>query len=349
MTEDELPQDDDGRRRFLEARQQGIGASDAAAVLGLSPWGTPLTVYHDKVEPIGDLTPGSLPMWLGLRLEDVVAELFTARTGQRVRSDNRTHVHPEDPWLISHLDYRVLGQPDELVECKIQNSRSGWGEDGTDDVPVYYWTQAQHELLVTGARICHIPVLFGLYDFRVFHIGRDEKFHETWRVAASDFWHNHVLARIPPQLGGDAFSRKVVSARYPTYEDVLKVLPPERELIVLRLREEMVKLKEQEVAVETLKNRVKDLIGDSAGIEGSWGKVTWRSIKDKVVIEWERVAAAYEAVIRDVLRTANPGDDEDAVRALAQAQRALDGIRPLYTRIEPGYRRIDVRFQKEEA
>jgi hypothetical protein len=139
-----------------------------------------------------------------------------------------------------------------------------------------------------------------------------------------------------------------VSARYPSYEDVLKALPPERELIVLRLREEMVKLKEQEIAVETLKNRVKDLIGASAGIEGSWGKVTWRSIKDKVVIEWERVADIYRLAANELLDHWNPGDDEELVRIGAAAQNALEAAVPLYTRIEPGYRRIDVRFKKSD-
>lgn len=344
---DELPQDTDERRRFLERRQLGIGASDAAAVLGLSPWGTPLSVYHDKVDPIGEVGSGSLPMWLGLRLEDVVAELFTARTGLGTRSDNRQHTHPEDPWLVCHLDYRVLGRPGELVECKIQNSRSGWGDDATDDVPVYYWTQAQHEMLVTGAERCHLPVLFGLYDFRVYTVEADPEFWQTWRAAASDFWHDHVLARVPPPLGGDDFSRKVVSARYPSHDNALKVLPPERELVVLRLREERSKLHEQEAVVATLENRVKDLIGESAGIEGAWGKVTWKQIKGRTIIEWERVSEVYVTAIHDILDHVNPGDDEEAVRALAQAQSALTVAESLYTRTEPGYRRIDVRFKKE--
>jgi putative phage-type endonuclease len=347
MTEEELPQDTDVRRRFLEARQRGIGASDAAAILNLSPWGTPLSVYTDKVEPIGEMVSGSLPMWLGQRLEDVVAELFTARTGLKARGDNRQHSHPEDPWLVCHLDYRVWGKPDELIECKTQNSRVGWGEDGSADVPVYYWVQAQHELLVTGAQVCHMPVLFGLYEFRTFRVERDEEFMTRWRQAAKDFWHDHVLAGVPPPLGGDAFSRRVVSSRWPEHDDVLKRLPPERELVILRLREEMAKLKEQEVNVETLKNRVKDLIGEAAGVEGAWGKVTWKQIKDRVFIEWERVADVYALSIREILDHVNPGDDEDAVRVLAASQAALNAAESLYTRVEPGYRRIDVRFKKD--
>jgi predicted phage-related endonuclease len=286
-------------------------------------------------------------MWLGLRLEDVVAELFTARTGLGTRSDNRHHTHPKDPWLVAHLDYRVLGHPGQLVECKTQSSRAGWGEDGSDDVPVHYWIQCQHEMLVTGAYQTFVPVLFGTYDFRVFDIPRDEEFMVTWRIAAEEFWTDHVLAGVPPPLGGDAFSHKVVSARWPNYEDVLKALPPERELLVLRLREETEKLKEQTESVETLKHRIEDLIGDAAGIEGSWGKITWKRIKDRTIIEWDKVAETWKAAIQNVLDNVNPGDDDQAVQALALAEAARDAAVPMYTRIEPGYRRIDVRFKKD--
>jgi putative phage-type endonuclease len=344
----EQPADLDERRAFLERRQHGIGASDAAAVLGLSPWGTPLSVYHSKVDPIpDDVSPGSLPMWLGLRLEDIVAELFTARTGLATRGDNRHHTHPEDPWLVAHLDFRVLGQPDQLVECKTQSSRTGWGDDGTDDIPVYYWIQCQHEMLVTGAKLTHVPVLFGLYDFKVYVVQRDEAFLETWRVAAAEFWHEHVEARVPPPLGGDDFSKKVVRARWPEYDEALKVLPPERELLILRLREEKEKLKEQATAVAALEHRVEDLIGDSAGVEGSWGKITWKRIKDRVVTEWQLVAEMYEAAMQDALDYVSP-DDDIGTKAMASLQAAKETARSLYTRIEPGYRRIDIRFKKED-
>lgn len=347
MTEEEVRPDDD-RRRFLEARQRVIGATDAAAILGISPWSTPLKVFHDKTDPLPDVPePPSLPMWLGLRLEDVVAELFRARTGLQTRADNRQHIHPEDPWLGCHLDYRVLGKPDEIVECKTQSYRAGWGDDGSADVPVYYWTQAQHELLVTGARVVHFAVLFNFQDFRTYDVERDEEFLTTWRAAAKDFWNDHVLAKVPPPLEGDDFSKRVVRARWPGYDDVLKVVPPERELVILQLRDEMAKLKTQEKHVEALKHRVEDLIGDAAGVEGSFGKITWKSIRDRTVIEWERVADTWRATLQNVLDHVNPGDDDEAVQALALAQASLEAAVPMFTRVEPGYRRIDIRFKKE--
>jgi predicted phage-related endonuclease len=202
-------------------------------------------------------------------------------------------------------------------------------------------------MFVTGAQVCHVPVLFGLWEFRSYTVNRDDEFLAQWRQAASEFWHDHVLARVPPPLEGDEFSKRVVRARWPEHDDTLKMLTPERELLVLRLREEIEKQKLQDATVETLKHRVEDLIGDAAGVEGGWGKITWKQTKDKTVVAWEQVADAYEHVIRSVLHDVAPGDDETAVRTLAMAEQALDAVVPMYTRIEPGYRRIDIRFRKE--
>jgi len=335
------------RAAFLKERQSGIGATDAAGVLGLSPWATPLSVYQSKVEPIAEeeVSGQTLPQWLGLRLEDVVAELFFARTGLRVRADNQHHRHPAYPWLVCHLDYRVVGSPDVLVECKTANDSRGWGDEMTEDVPVHYWVQAQHEMLVTSAKVCYLAVLFGFREFRTYLIHRDEAFLSTWRQAAAEFWQR-VERRDPPPLEGDEVSRRVVRSRWPEHDETLKTLPPERELVVLRLRDERAKLKAQEAVVATLEHRVEDLIGDAAGITGSWGKVTWKQTKDRVKVAWQLVAEVYRAALGDVVEHVAPGDNDEAVRSLASAQMALDAAESMYTSTEPGYRRIDVRFKQ---
>lgn len=68
------------RQSWLEARRTGIGASDAPAIAGLSPWKTALAVYADKVNGAADhpLTPAQA--W-GLRLEPAIAAAYSEQTG----------------------------------------------------------------------------------------------------------------------------------------------------------------------------------------------------------------------------------------------------------------------------
>ena len=37
---------------WLKERQKGIGGSDVAAILGMSPWRTPYQVWEEKTTPI---------------------------------------------------------------------------------------------------------------------------------------------------------------------------------------------------------------------------------------------------------------------------------------------------------
>ena len=63
------------REKWLNARRSGLGASEVAAVLGLSPWSTPYKVWRDKVssEPPVELrrSPSNGDMLMRRRLRAV--------------------------------------------------------------------------------------------------------------------------------------------------------------------------------------------------------------------------------------------------------------------------------------
>ena len=65
------------RAEWLAARKAGIGGSDAAAIIGLNPFSSPLTVWADKTsvdEPQEESE--SEAIWLGNVLEDHVARRY---------------------------------------------------------------------------------------------------------------------------------------------------------------------------------------------------------------------------------------------------------------------------------
>ena len=63
---------------WLEYRRQGIGGSDAAAILGISPFATARELYYDKLKIVSYEDEES--NWVAKRirqlLEDLVAEIF---------------------------------------------------------------------------------------------------------------------------------------------------------------------------------------------------------------------------------------------------------------------------------
>lgn len=338
----------DERQEFLERRMSGLGATDSPKILGLSRYGTALTVYRDKVDPQPD--EQSLPAWLGLKLQNTVAELYTAASGIRVRADNRHHRHPKHDWMVCHLDFRAWGKPGLLVECKTKAHMTGFGEDGTTRIPAEIWVQVQHEMAVTGADTCHVAVLFGHHTFRVYPIARDDHFIETLIPRLEAFWYGNVIAKVPPLPTGHSLDGAEVRREHPhTDNDApLKPATPEQEQVVRQLVIAENNAAATKLAAEDLKNKVIRLIGDAPGIEGSFGRITYRKDKDRTTTDWEAVAATQSNVIEELLLIANPGDDDELVSRLARAQAVIGNLPGLYQSTREGSRRFLTYFTEED-
>lgn len=331
--EEETRDVNEQRREFTERRRSIIGATDSAKILGLSRHGTALTVYKDKVEEPAD-GEMSLPAWLGLKLQNTVAELYAAKTGVRVRADNLTHrLRPPLDYIGCHLDFRVLGNPKLLVECKTRAFQSGWGDDGSDKVPVEVWVQVQHEMMVTGAERCDVAVLFGHHTFHVYPILRDEKFIAGLMASLVEFREQHWLPGIPPLPTGHALDTEAVKADNPEHDEQIKAATPEQtEFILRRYKIARVNAAQAALAKVEAENKIRDWIGPNAGITGPGFTITWKRSKDSKEVHWDQVAASYRKSLIE------KGDDVAI----------LDAIESIYTTEKPGTRRMNYQFSDEE-
>lgn len=72
------------REEWLDYRRLGIGGSDVAAIMGISPFATIKDLYYDKigVKPMIDEGESNwVAKEVGHRLEDLVAMIFSKKTG----------------------------------------------------------------------------------------------------------------------------------------------------------------------------------------------------------------------------------------------------------------------------
>ena len=76
------------KAEWLRLRRNGIGGSDAAAIMGLSPWRTAMDVWLEKTGEFTRDDEENEQMYWGTVLEAVVAEEFTRRTGLKTRRRN---------------------------------------------------------------------------------------------------------------------------------------------------------------------------------------------------------------------------------------------------------------------
>lgn len=188
-------------------RRTFVGGSDVAAVLGVSPWKTPLDLYDEKIsaEPIPDLDKPVFKRgkrWEGAALEMLLEALADNGTIAKVIATNRVYHDEEHPWMRCEIDAELLidGQIFN-VEIKTVSvfASKDWGEGETDEVPIHYQSQAMQGLGITGRRTCIVGALFGADKLVPYFIDRDEATIKGMRERIAHFWHNHVQARIAPE------------------------------------------------------------------------------------------------------------------------------------------------------
>lgn len=180
----------------LAERYTGIGGSDAAPALGLSPYKSALELFIDKRER---RAPSSVELsefrW-GNLLEPVIRQEYATATGRIVRLPEGTLRHPQHNFVIAHVD----GVTDDrrVFEAKTARSADGWGKTGTDEVPHHYLIQVQHYLAVTGFAIADIAVLIGGNDFRLYEVPADRELQEMIIDGEADFWKS-LQTGTPPE------------------------------------------------------------------------------------------------------------------------------------------------------
>lgn len=327
---------------FRAARQDGLYSTDSVAILQLSKYGSPLSVYLDKVEPLAPSTPVSLQAWLGWRLEDTLAQLYAERYGvDTPMRMSGTYTHPTLEFIKTHLDY---ADGAIIVEGKTRTRMSqDWGEDGSGKVPPDVWVQCQHELLACPLmERVRIPVLFGLHTFHVYEVARHPEFQAGLMVTLDDFWHDHVLAKVPPVLTAMPWD-VTYSKRHEMLEPALEQATPEMEPLFQRAREAYAAARLAKAGTDAVNAQVRELIGTKAGIQGLFGKVTYKPPANGET-DWKLLAATYRKAIEALVAWAGrpmPVDELDLINDQVEQAKGL------YTK--PGSRTIRWAFTDEGA
>ncbi len=196
------------REEWLEYRRLGFGGSDAAAIFGVSPFATARDLYYDKLK-IASFDNGENDNWVakevGHRLEDLVAQIFHAKTGYRVYQIKKMFRHPHYPFMQADVDFfiELPNGKTAILEIKTTNynARDHWWLNGAEVVPVNYELQGRHYMCVMNLDEVYYCCLYGNSEDEVIirHITRDYDYEDEIIALESDFWNNHILRHIPPE------------------------------------------------------------------------------------------------------------------------------------------------------
>lgn len=202
-----------GSPQWHAARADGIGGSEIAAVLGLSPWESAFSLWHRKrgIVPAREMTT---EMDAGRRLEPVICDVFAERHPELELRRGGTFRNRQRPYQIANPD-RLIHEPGKVAptavfEAKYALTGDKWGEEGTDEVPVYYAAQGKWYIDVFGLDECRLMVFIGSQgEFREYVIRRDDHDTATMRAAAEQF-QRQVVENIRPAIDGHEQTLRVV-------------------------------------------------------------------------------------------------------------------------------------------
>lgn len=200
----------ENREDWLAGRMQGIGASEAAAVVGMSPWMSKLELWRLKVgaEKPKDLS-GSAAVSRGVRMEPALRGLYTA-----IHPGRTVDYYPYDilyqkerPFIFATLDGEITDERGRkgILEIKTSspNGKAGWAKwDG--HIPDHYYCQILHQMLATGYEFVDLMAslenMDGDLSIRTYHFERAEQETDmAWLLEKeTDFYQNNVLNGVPP-------------------------------------------------------------------------------------------------------------------------------------------------------
>lgn len=193
---------------WLKYRFQGIGGSDAAAVLGISKYKTARDLYFEKIGRKPDIEENNnwVTLEVGKRLEDLVAQIFAKKTGFRIWQEKKMLRHPLFPFMLADTDYLFETNDGTIgiLECKTSNvySKDKWD---SGSVPYNYEIQCRHYMAVKNVDLAYIACLYGNTenDFVYQRIDRDLDFEEDMIIQQKEFWNEYVLKQQEPPLQGE--------------------------------------------------------------------------------------------------------------------------------------------------
>lgn len=274
---------------WLEWRRGGIGGSDIAALLGISKYASPTSLYYDKL--------GLLPhredsprLRIGRRMEAVLSEEFHDRTGLFVVGAQTAYAHPDYPFARCTVDGFAAEAADDdddaalaTVEFKT-DGRFGWSE-----IPPAIRAQCIWQMGVTQKPHAFLVVMFAGFRVETFEITFDNDASSDWDfmlTAASVFW-DHVTNGEPPPVDGSEATTDALTEIFEPIAGTSLPADDHARSLVDDIRAATADAKAAEAEADRLKNELRHLLGDRTDLVDGYTP----ALKPIVLASWRMQTA----------------------------------------------------------
>ena len=191
---------------WRQARQNSIGASDAAAVMGISPWKTEAQLWDEKANG-KTLDFHNADTVRGHRSESHILELYGIETGRKIFSGERIMLMSNHiPFMSCTLDGIDFTDENNPIVIEVKSVKFSHGEWSDEKIPDYYFTQLLHQLAVTGWNEAILLVRFTRNEGwesaseRMYHVKREDVQDQIDKLIRKEgkFWNEYVVNKKRP-------------------------------------------------------------------------------------------------------------------------------------------------------
>ena len=202
-----------GSEEWLELRKSGIGGSEIASILGLSPFKSAVTLFYEKLGMLED-KPATTAMQLGNLFEPAIIEAFKQEFPTiRVYYDSLTFASLEDPRFRANPDAIIEDQAGNLSILEIKFTSQYWSE-----LPQHYRYQVLWYMFVTGLRNPATVYAVTGGSLRAFVVEWDDSLMELVKTAVIGFC-GLLEAEIAPSYDGSDSTHETVRQLSPGIRD----------------------------------------------------------------------------------------------------------------------------------
>jgi len=193
-------------------------ASKVPAMLGLSPYESPFSLWHRMAGLIPAVEDSDV-LRRGHYLEPAICEWFADQHPEMTVALAGTFYYAQNGRFAASPDRMVRGPGSwyRCLEIKSSDRTGEWGRPYTDEIPVDYRVQAVWQMLCTGTTICHVAMLGAYLDFAEYTV--------HWDQAEADFIRHEVEAFMDSLPDGNHPQRPDLDSHSATYQAVQQLHP----------------------------------------------------------------------------------------------------------------------------
>jgi putative phage-type endonuclease len=270
-------EDSQERTEWLNRRTNSIGGSEIGMIAGFSNYGSALTVYNDKLGLVKRFE-GNIHTEFGTRLEPLIRDWVQNDFLKATDIELKTYEYPfmmidkEYNFLSANIDglaklsdnyiyyeNKDTGEvkyipKDELIGIEIKTASEFlkiiW--EG-EEIPDTYYLQCQWYMMITGLKHFLIVYMIGK-EIRWKVVPRCEEDIKAIRTIGVDFWNNHIIPKIPPDVSGNKRETEQIVEQQGTLKDDIDIPITDNKLQYYNELSE--KIKKLEAEKETLKQKI---------------------------------------------------------------------------------------------